>query len=113
MGRVHSSMLHFYFPTSLVYEPFIDDFERFTEDAEYLPRGIGTEALIPDPVCTFFWDGMLGDNRRMYYGRHTVLNDENYVLLIVGVRQNKFLPYLGYKLARNFTDVIIKFLQVL
>lgn len=94
-----------------VYEPFIEDFEPFTEDSDYRDSQTTSNVLKPDRVCKLFWDGVLGDKRRMYYGRHAVLADKNYVLLVVGVRTNKFLPYLGYKLALTFTDAIIDFLQ--
>jgi hypothetical protein len=93
-----------------VYEPFIEDFEPYTEDIEYSESGMESGFPTPDRLCKFFWDGVLGDRHRMYYGRHIVLADENYILLIVGVRQNQFLPYLGYKLAHNLTNVVINFL---
>lgn len=96
-----------------VYEPFIEDFEPFTEDSDYSATQSTSNVLKPDRVCKLFWDGVLGDKRRMYYGRHTVLAEKDYVLLVVGVRTNKFLPYLGYKLARTFTDSVIEFLQSL
>jgi hypothetical protein len=93
-----------------IYEPFIEDFDPFIDDQSASSQ---LSELIPTPdrLCTAFWDGALGDKRRMYYGRHIIINSDDYILLIVGVRQNKFLPSFCYKLVREFTDVIYQMLK--
>ncbi|MEM9217352.1 MAG: hypothetical protein AAGD25_23820 [Cyanobacteria bacterium P01_F01_bin.150] len=88
-----------------VYEPFIEDFEPFTEDLDY-PADDMDSLPTPDRACKIFWDGILGNKRRMYYGRHVTWGNTNYILLVVGVRQSQFLPSLGYELSHDFTTVV-------
>ena len=87
-----------------IYEPFVEDFD--------ISRGLSTaNHSAPDAVCKSFWDKVLGDKRRMYYGKYIGIGKEEYVLLIVGVRKSKFLPTLGYKLAHDLTDTVCTYLK--
>ncbi len=86
-----------------LYEPFVEDLED---------GNVGNSSyLAPDSSCKDFWDYISGSKRRMYYGRHFNVNGNNYVLLIVGVRKNKFSPSLGYKLSHDFIDTVFKYIK--
>jgi hypothetical protein len=89
-----------------IYEPFVEDFEDYRNMSEL-------NHSAPDAVCKGFWDRILGDKRRMYYGRHIKISEEDYILLVVGVRQSKFLPPLGYKLAHDLIDTTCKYVKAI
>jgi hypothetical protein len=91
-------------PSKEIYEPFVEDVEDYRDVSE-------AAHSVPDMVCKTFWDKILGDKRRMYYGRHIKVNEKDYILLINGVRQSKFLPALGYKLAHDLIDTISKYVK--
>ena len=87
-------------PNSEIYEPFIED---------YGDPDCNEHRSCPTPYdcCRNFWDDVIGDKKRMFYGRHVKVGLEDYILVIIGARRQKFMPSLGYKLVRNALEAII------
>jgi putative methionine-R-sulfoxide reductase with GAF domain len=93
---------------SEVYEPFMDDLDDDINE----PRN-KSNRISPDWQCKQYWDHVLGDERRVYYGRHARISGEDYIFIIIGVRQNEFFPPLGYNLVYNIIDVLINYVRSL
>jgi hypothetical protein len=91
-----------------VYEPFMDDLDDDRNESE-----TESNTISPDWQCKQYWDHVLGDERRAYYGRHARIDGEDYVFLIIGVRQNEFFPPLCYNLVHDLVDVLINYVRSL
>ena len=84
---------------SELYEPFIEDYEKHNKE-------IIDSRLKPDNQCKLFWNKIVGDYHRMFYGKHLGIGFDNYVILFIGRRREEFMPSIGYKLAKEFIKAI-------
>ena len=91
--------------TKEIYEPFIENMSKKGEHP--FPENYA----LPDDTCKIFWDEVLNDGKRMYYGKYLNIKGTDYVFVIVGARKGNFLPDLGYFLSHNSIEIVCELIE--
>lgn len=91
--------------TKEIYEPFIENMSKKGEHS--YPENYA----LPDDTCKIFWDEVLNDGKRMYYGKYLNIKGTDYVFVIVGARKGNFLPDLGYFLSHNSIKIVCELIE--
>ncbi len=90
-------------PSGEIFVPYVEDI-RIKLDAD----------LTPEIKCRTYWDYLIGDSQRFYYGKHLRVNtNEDYILLIIGHRTKAFYPSIAYKIMLDLVQNIGDHLQIL
>lgn len=90
-------------PSGEIFVPYVEDI-KIENDADFLP----------EIKCRTYWDYLIGDSQRFYYGKHIRVNtNQDYILLIIGHRTEAFYPSIAYKILSDIVQNIGDHLKVL